>query len=136
MTLRKLIIKYFLLQLPGYVLLICVIILIQKVVNVSAYAMWSAFGLWIAKDIVLFPFLGRYYDASYHKDRFSMIGQQGVVCKPLSPKGMVRIKGELWRAKALDPESTINMGKVVVVEKLKGLTLQVKPNFKEQAIRI
>lgn len=50
----------------------------------------------------------------------SMIGMQGTVISPLNPEGFVKIKGELWRARAESGE--IDSGAEVTVvgqEKLK-----------------
>lgn len=127
MPLSRLIIKYALLQLPEYTMLILLFILLQRLVEISGYVMWIALGLWVLKDIVLFPFLGRYYDPEYHKDWFSMIGLQGVVYKPLTPTGTVCIKGELWKAEVLDSRINIDTDRPVVVRNLRGLTLQVVP---------
>lgn len=127
MPLHRLIAKYILLQLPGYVLLILLIVLMRRTVEISPLAGWGAFCLWVLKDIALFPVLGRYYDPAYHRDRFSMVGQKGVVKKSLSPKGVVRVRGELWRAKAMDPDAPVDRGRRVVVHRLEGLTLHVKP---------
>ena len=122
-----LVLRYTLLQLPGYAMLILLLILLKRIVDFPEYIIWGALGLWVVKDIVLFPFVGRYYDPGYPKDWFSMIGQQGVVHKTLAPNGCVRIKGELWRAEALDADIAISTGQSVVVRKLRGLTLQVVP---------
>ena len=123
----RLILRYTLLQLPGYAVLVLLYVLVEQITDLPACIAWGVFGLWVLKDIVLFPFVGRYYDPGYEKDRFSMIGLQGVVNKPLTPTGAVRIRGELWKAEVLDPGNTVDIGRTVTVRRIRGLTLQVTP---------
>jgi membrane-bound serine protease (ClpP class) len=54
-----------------------------------------------------------------------MIGLEGKVVTMLSPKGMVKIRGELWKAAAL--EATVEVGDSIVVVGIEGLKLLVKP---------
>ena len=53
----------------------------------------------------------------------TMIGSSGRVVSTLNPEGKVKIKGELWRATAVD--APINPGEVITVVGQKGLTLTV-----------
>ena len=55
--------------------------------------------------------------------REGMIGQQGKVVRPLSPEGMVRIRGEDWKARVED--GPIRTGETVEVTGIKGLVLTV-----------
>lgn len=127
MSRRRLILRYALLQLPGYAMLVLLFVLVKKIVDFPGYVIWGVLGLWVVKDIVLFPFVGRYYDPGYPEDRFSMIGQKGVVRTPLTPIGTVRIRGELWKAEVLDPHPPVDTGRTVVVRDIRGLTLLVAP---------
>ena len=43
----------------------------------------------------------------------AMLGSEGEVVRPLVPEGLVRIKGELWRAKSVSGE--IDTGEEVIV---------------------
>ena len=54
----------------------------------------------------------------------SMIGMQGNVTSPLTPEGFVKIKGELWRARAESGE--IDSGAEVVVVGQEKLKLTVR----------
>ena len=54
----------------------------------------------------------------------SMVGSKAKVVSPLAPEGMVRIKGELWEAKALS--GTIDAGEEVTVVGQDGLKLIVR----------
>ena len=53
-----------------------------------------------------------------------MIGTQGRVTKPLAPIGTINVKGEYWRAKAVDDNIEVNED--VEIVGLDGLTLKVK----------
>jgi membrane-bound ClpP family serine protease len=53
-----------------------------------------------------------------------MVGMRGEVVKRLDPEGMVRIKGELWKAKSAGRK--INAGEEVTVVGQKGLKLIVE----------
>ena len=53
-----------------------------------------------------------------------MIGSKGVVISPLAPEGMVRIKGELWKAKSASV--SLKTGGEVIVLGRDRLTLIVR----------
>jgi membrane-bound serine protease (ClpP class) len=55
-----------------------------------------------------------------------MVGLTGEVTQPLRPKGVVKIKGEYWRAKSVEGE--IGIGEDVEVLGIKGLDLEVRRN--------
>lgn len=53
----------------------------------------------------------------------ALVGETGVAVSDLAPRGTVKIKGELWRARATKP---IHRGQEVVVKGVKGLELVVE----------
>ena len=65
---------------------------------------------------------------SFHKKvvtgREGMIGEQGRVVKPLTPVGVITIRGESWSAKSVD--DSIEADENVEIVGLEGLTLRVK----------
>ena len=65
---------------------------------------------------------------TFHKKQVTgaegLIGLEGEVIKPLTPVGVVRVKGEYWKAKSVD--ENIAVGEEVEILKLNGLTLTVK----------
>jgi membrane-bound ClpP family serine protease len=65
---------------------------------------------------------------SFHKKKVTgsegMIGLEGKVVEPLTPFGVIRVEGELWRAKSVDED--IPAGEEVEILGLKKLTLEVK----------
>lgn len=54
----------------------------------------------------------------------AMVGMPAEVVERLSPRGRVRVKGELWQATAA---AGAEVGETVVVRRLDGLTLVVEP---------
>lgn len=62
-----------------------------------------------------------------------LIGKDGVVMEDIVgfETGLVKIKGQIWTAKALHDE-TIKKGEVVIVDHIEGVKLIVKPYEKKQ----
>jgi membrane-bound ClpP family serine protease len=56
--------------------------------------------------------------------REGMIGTQGRVVEPLTPVGIVMVKGEYWRAESV--EDNIGVDENVEIVRLEGLVLKVK----------
>lgn len=54
-----------------------------------------------------------------------MVGMHGVIVEPCDPLGRVRVRGELWQARASSPLGT---GKAVRVIAVADLTLEVEPD--------
>ena len=65
---------------------------------------------------------------SFHKKQVTgsegMIGLDGTVIEPLTPIGVVRVEGELWKAKSIDED--IVAGEEVEILELNRLILKVK----------
>lgn len=120
------VIKYTLLQIPGTVLLVIVLILVQKWAYIPPWLFWTIVAAWIAKEIVLFPFVWRSYDSSGNEAGREMLGRKGFVEEALNPSGYVRIYGELWNAKIREGREAIEKGDTVVVREINGLTLLVE----------
>lgn len=57
--------------------------------------------------------------------REGMVGLRGEVVEPLAPEGLVRVKGECWKARSFN--GNIPAGKKVEVTGVDGLVLKVKP---------
>ena len=65
---------------------------------------------------------------SFHKKQVTgsegMVGMEGEVIQPLTPVGVVRVEGELWKAKSLGEDVVV--GEEVEILGLNRLTLEVK----------
>ena len=100
--------KYFLLQLPGQVTFILMLLLFRQWVAIPAYLAWGLLAFWVGKDIILFPFLWRSYDPDQYSDRFRMIGRNGFALTRLSPEGFVQVRGERWQAVVAQEQSPLS----------------------------
>jgi membrane-bound serine protease (ClpP class) len=58
-----------------------------------------------------------------------LIGEVGVVLKPIDPEGLVFVHGEYWRAVSSEK---LEPGEMVAVEEVTGLLLKVKKASKPQ----
>ncbi len=55
----------------------------------------------------------------------TLVGMRAEVVQPCSPVGLVRVRGELWNARASAP---VDAGETVIVSGMDGLTLRVEPD--------
>jgi len=60
------------------------------------------------------------------------IGSRGRTTTPISPKGYVRVNGELWQASA---SSTIDAGEEIIIVGIEGMTLLISPIEKDNHTR-
>ena len=123
----RLVIKYFLLQLPGQVTFILILVLIRQWFEIPAYIMWGLLGFWVSKDIFLFPFLWRFYDPDQYPDRFRMVGRKGFALTRLNPNGYVQVQGERWQASLYEKQASVEQGEAICIEAINGLNLKVRP---------
>jgi len=121
----RIVVKYFMLQLPGVVAFALVLLLVRHWMEFPDYLAWVLFGIWICKDIFLFPVLWRFYDPSQHPDRFRMIGRKGVAVTNLAPDGYVLVQGERWQAGIAEGGTPIGQGEAICVGAINGLKLTV-----------
>ena len=55
----------------------------------------------------------------------TLLGMRAEVVQPCLPVGVVRVRGELWNARASAP---VDAGQTVIVSGMDGLTLRVEPD--------
>ena len=118
-------VKYTLLQLPGTALLIAVLLFLQRRLGLSGWTVLSITALWVAKDVLLFPFLWRAYEARPPAED-PMVGEEAVAWERLDPSGYVQVRGELWKARLEDATQVLEKGQSALVTDRTGLTLRVK----------
>mgnify|MGYP006291068065 CR=1 FL=1 len=126
--------RYILLQLPVIIILILVYQLSQQYETIPGKYILILLGIWIIKDIVLYPFVWRAYDARLLKAKHTMIGLKGVCIDRLDPEGYIRVRGERWRAQVRDDLSTIKKGERVYIYGNDGLTLLVKTIYENDSV--
>ncbi|MGD9115762.1 MAG: NfeD family protein [Dehalococcoidia bacterium] len=99
--------------------------LLPKVdIHIPLFAVILIMFAWLAFAVFSYQMGTRALMRKPHVGLSDMVGSRGEVVKPLDPEGMVRIKGETWKAKAAGRK--IESGVVVVVVGQKGLKLIVE----------
>ena len=127
-------IKYILLQIPALIAFVIILFLVRKWLKPPDYLLWILFFVWVGKDIILFPFLWRYYDVKKFPDRFQMVGRKGLALTRLYPDGYVQINGERWQAENINKKTPIEKGDTIYVEAINGLKLKIVP-FPARSVR-
>ena len=88
---------------------------------------WTAVFLALALGGIAFVF-HRSVIPSFHRKRVTgaeaMVGLSGEVIEPLQLVGVVRVKGEYWKAES--ENGNVPAGKTVEVSSVKGLVLRVR----------
>ena len=123
----RILIRYTLLQVPALALFILTLILSRRWIEIPLWSFWGLVIVWLAKDVILFPFVWRAYDDRERKGGEGMIGMQGIAQDRLAPEGYVQIRGELWRAELMGGGLPVEEGAAVKVRETRGLTLLVQP---------
>ncbi len=135
---RAVLTRYWLLQLPGTAFIAVALFLLQDTLGLSTRTLSSIIGIWVAKDVALYPLVWRSYDPDPANTAHSLEGERGVVVDTLAPTGYVRVRGELWRAKLTGRRATAENGSAVRVKEVRGLTLLVEgdiPDYPSGKIR-
>jgi len=116
--------KYILLQLPSLALVIALLVILYEYYDFPLLYAWAVAVAWVAKDVILYPFVWRAYDSSPQR---AMVGLTGKAKEAIDPSGYVEIRGELWRAQLEEGVKAIRAGEMVEVRDVRGLTLIVRP---------
>jgi len=124
--------RYVLLQLPAVVILVLILVLVRRWVDIPAWFFWGLVALWVAKDVILFPFTWRAYDWDRRGDTNSMIGARGIAEDRLAPSGYIRVHGELWQGEVMEGGPPIDRGERVRVLGIRKLTLLVQSDNEER----
>ncbi len=125
----RILIKYALIQLPGALLILVCLVLCRRWIAYPAWVMWAILGIWVAKDVVLYPFVWRAYQNQKTETDNPMIGQRGIVKDRVDPAGYVFVRGELWKARTIKEGLVLEPGDTIIVRKRNGLTLYVEKEF-------
>ena len=117
--------RYALYQIPGTTLAALALLWLERQGIISSALGWTLLGLWLGKEVVLYPLTRRAYDDSPSSPVGAdpLIGARGVAEEDLDPAGYVRVRGELWRAEA---HGAVPRGARVLVQSVRGLTLIVR----------
>lgn len=117
--------RYLLFQVPGWVAVCAVIILLVELDLIDAWWAAIAVALWLIKDAAMYPLVrGAYASPGEATGAERLVGETGVVTQPLRAKGYVRVRAELWRAELAEGEAW--PGERVRIIGAQGLTLRVR----------
>ncbi|MBN1831296.1 MAG: hypothetical protein JW896_04225 [Deltaproteobacteria bacterium] len=120
-------VKYTLLQLPGLAVLVIIMLFVLRWFELPSSLLWCSVFLWVAKDVILYPFVWRAYDQHYKEDADAMIGACCITKERMAPSGYVLVRGELWKAVLTSGSRFVEKGERVRVQETRGLTLVVRP---------
>lgn len=123
----RILLRYALLQLPAIGLLAAVLFALRHWFGLTWGWLALIAGVWLIKDIVLYPLVWQAYDPAPRTHGNSLVGHTGVVVRELAPEGMVEIHGELWRARSGGEPARLGEGERVRVLTMEGLLLRVAP---------
>ena len=112
--------NYLLAQLPGWVMAALVVWALDHLVGLPLWLSLALLAAWVVKDLLLFPLMWRFYQPQPAARR--IVGETGTAITAISPHGLVRIRAELWQARA---DEQISAGAAVRVLDIEGLTLLV-----------
>ena len=122
---RRGVVRYALFQIPDTALLLLILLALRHWLDLPAWIMWGVVVVWVAKDILMFPFIWRAYDSTAFRGPHSMIGRRGVAEEQLAPTGYIRVGDELWKAEVIGGRA-IEKGETVGIQGIRGLTLLVE----------
>jgi membrane-bound serine protease (ClpP class) len=120
-------VRYVLIQLPGALLVVAGLFTARRWIEIPAGVAVLLAAAWVAKDLALYPFLRHAYEVDPRSEMEKLAGDEAVVKTPLEPAGLVAMRGEIWRAEAVEGEpAPIPRGTRVRVEGHRGLVLLVR----------
>jgi membrane-bound ClpP family serine protease len=125
---RRVFARYLAAEVPSWIVLGVVLAVLMRVWDLSGSAAVLVLGLWVLKDLALFPVLRIAYEPGGGSGGAeNLIGERAVVSVALDPEGWVQIGAERWRARVSQSHSPVPVGAVVSVIAVEGLLLRVEP---------
>jgi membrane-bound serine protease (ClpP class) len=123
---KRIYIRYILLSIPGTVVLILILEIVRYWIPIPPWLFATIVGLWLAKEVILFPFVWQAHDTRRQGLSRTMIGELGIAKEPLAPTGYIQVYGELWKARMIKDGPPIKAGQYVRITKMEGLSLIVE----------
>jgi len=125
---RRVFARYLAFEAPSWVLLGAVLGVLVRAWDLSLPLAALVLGLWVLKDLALFPVLRIAYEPGGGSGGAeNLIGAFGTVTAELAPEGWVRIGAERWRARVARQCAPVSVGATVRVVAIEGLLLRVEP---------
>ena len=128
-TPRTALTRYVMYQIPGWLVAVAAALLLHRWSVLPGWAAVALVVVWAAKDAVLYPFLRASYEPDGRSVIERLVGLGGTATEPLTPRGYVRVRGELWLAEAVIDDVVIASGQAVTVAAVRGTTLLVRPGL-------
>ncbi len=128
--------RYLLFQAVGWALGTLVL---AALVYWDVMALWLAgvlLALFVAKDLILFPYVRKAYEPSATHGGESLLGAVARVERSLTPDGWVRLGAESWRARVPDGTRDVKEGEFVEVREIDSLVLVVEPVEVERSMAV
>ena len=119
--------RYLLFQLPGWVVVATLCGLATRWPGLSTSTALLLFAAWVVKDLLLYPWLRHGYVPGSGDAQRTLVGATGVAEQALAPSGWVRVRGELWRAHLRSGVSILEKGAAVRVVDVDGMEIVVEP---------
>jgi membrane protein implicated in regulation of membrane protease activity len=119
--------RYLLFQIPGWCMAALLLLLLGHYQMISFSGALICFAAWMLKDWILYPWLKSAYKVSTRTGSKTLIGYKGVAESHLAPEGLIRVRGELWRAVASPRDLIIRTGIAVEIIDTDGMTVFVRP---------
>ncbi len=117
--------RYWLLQIPGWVLLILVLGFAHEWFDLPVWVSGLIVVLWVVKDAILYPILKSGYETTTTTPLERLVGLVGIAKQDLDPEGYVLVNGELWGAIADPLDKPIPKGADVRVSAANGMRVTV-----------
>lgn len=127
---RSTLLRYWLFQLPGFLAVAALLALLVRWWELAPRLAALFLALWVLKDLALYPFVRRAYEARSGGGADALLGVLATARDRLDPEGYVRVGHELWRARLR--EGSAERGAAVRVLAVRGLTLVVEVADREE----
>ncbi|GIW42147.1 MAG: hypothetical protein KatS3mg076_2724 [Candidatus Binatia bacterium] len=118
--------RYLLFQIPGWIAVGVLVVLADSLEILSARVGTAILALWVVKDFALYPLVRAAYEKPGSDGKTDLAGARGTALTDISPRGSVRVRGELWRAELAATSPPVRAGEEVEVVSSRGLTLVVR----------
>lgn len=116
--------RYWLLQLPGFALVVVMLYIASRWYALPLLAAWIMLAGWILKDAAVYPIVKGAFEGPKPTGVAVLIGSTGTATEDLRPRGYVRIGPELWWSRCTTPACRGDEVHVVACE---GMMLLVEP---------
>ncbi len=123
----RVLLRYLLFQIPGWILALAAAVLAVRFVGLDPVLAGFAVLLFAAKDLALYPLVRTAYAPGPPGGAEALVGREGVVERPVDPRGTVLLGPERYTAELAEGSPPLPAGTPVRVVAVEGLTLRVVP---------